>query len=373
MNGNRPQSILSNPSHDDFDRLVGLARVLQGKGISKNTKAAYEADFSTFATFCTYHNQEYMPATVDTVLAFFANQIKKKYSTISRFCVSIKKFHVENGYPSPTDTKDVRDLLKGIRRENGISCDAATPILYDDLQRMFDNCERNIRGRRNQAILLIGWFAALRRSEIVALDVSDLSFMPEGLAIKLHRSKTDQEGEGATVFIPRSPKEFNLCAATFLERYSELLFLDKRGPLFRRVRRNNHQMFYDWGNESRLSEQTITDVVKDAARSIGLNPLKYSSHSLRRGFATQCGRLGIPERFIARQTRHQSMEVLRKYIDDGSIMVNNSISLIHAALMRPESARLEVSGDLQGVNQLSAPSEDPFFPLEDQPDDTPHE
>lgn len=369
MNGNRPQSILSNPLHDDFERLVGLARALQGKGIAKNTKAAYEADFSTFATFCTYHEREYMPATVETVLAFFADQITKKYSTISRFCVSIKRFHIENGYPSPTDTKDVKDLLKGIRRENGISCDAATPILYDTLRKMFDNCERSIRGRRNQAILLIGWFAALRRSEIVALDVSDLSFLPEGLAIKLRRSKTDQEGAGETVFIPRSPKQIDICAATFLEKYHELLFLDQKGPLFRRVRRNNHQMFYDWGNSSRLSEQTITDIVKDAARSIGLNPLEYSSHSLRRGFATQCGRLGIPERFIARQTRHQSLQVLRKYIDDGSIMLNNSISLIHDALMRPSSAPLVVSGDLREVNQLSAPSEAPFFPLDDQPEE----
>lgn len=370
MNAKRPQSILSSPFHDDFDRLVGLARALQGKGICKNTKSAYEKDFSTFATFCVYHEREYMPATVETVLAFFADQLSKKYSTISRFCVSIKRFHVENGFPSPTDTKDVKDLLKGIRRENGISCDVATPILYDDLRRMFDKCERNIRGRRNQAILLIGWFAALRRSEIVALDVSDLSFMPEGLAIKLRRSKTDQEGEGTTVFIPRSPRGIDICAATFLEKYNELLFLDQKGPLFRRVRRNNNQMFYDWGNSSRLSEQTITDVVKDAARSIGLNPLEYSSHSLRRGFATQCGRLGIPERFIARQTRHQSLQVLRRYIDDGSIMVNNSISLIHAALMRPESAPLAISEDLREANQLSEPSAPALFP---QSDDIPLE
>lgn len=327
------KSIL-NPAHDEFERLSSLAEKLKTQDISENTRKAYQTDFATFADFCLSHGKEFLPADEPTVCAFLASIIQKKYSTISRFCVSIKRFHNGSGLASPTDSQSVKQVLKGIRRENGISCDAAKPILLDDLIKMVDSCDRNIRGRRNQAVLLLGWSAALRRSEICALNVEDLTFSPEGLAVKIRRSKTDQEGKGTIVFIPRAPNG-EICCVRFLEDYKELLFLNKNGPLFRRVRRNNQLLFYDWGNESRLTEQTITDIVKDAARSIGLSPLEYSAHSLRRGFATQCGRLGIPERFIARQTRHASMEVLRKYIDDGSVMLNNPLSLIYTSLRRP--------------------------------------
>ncbi len=327
----RRQNPILTPAHDLFEDLVSLSQKLSDKGLSKNTKNAYSKDFALFADFCLRVEKSWLPATPETVCAYLASIIDKKYSTISRVCVSIKRFHVESGFDSPTDSQSVKSVLKGIRREIGISCDAAKPILWADLKRMVSNCERTIRGRRNQAILLLGWCAALRRSEICALDVEDLSFLPEGLTIRIKKSKTDQEGRGTNIFIPRAP-ENELCCVRFLEDYKELLFLNRCGPLFRRVRKTNSMMFYDWGNASRLTEQTITDIVKDSARSVGYSPLEYSAHSLRRGFATQCGQLGIPERFIARQTRHASMEVLRRYIEDGSIMLNNPLKIVFASL-----------------------------------------
>jgi site-specific recombinase XerD len=342
-------------SMDIYYDLVNLAQNLTEKGISKNTRRAYEADFGLFAAFCYKHEKKYMPADAETVCAYLASIVKKKYSTISRICVSIKRFHVENGHTSPTDSQSVKDLLKGIRREYGIACDSAKPIMWEDLKTMVSNQDGTIRGRRNQAILLIGWCAALRRSEIVALDVSDLSFLSEGLILKIRRSKTDQEGLGRNIFIPEAPKN-EMCCVRFMKEYEELLFLNRSGPLFRRVRKTNSMMFYDWGNAGRLTEQTITDIVKDAARLIGLSPLEYSAHSLRRGFATQCGRLGIPERFIQRQTRHESIEVLRKYIDDGSIMLNNPLTIIYSEMKRPLTTPHPISAFLPGSNSSALDS-----------------
>ena len=53
-------------------------------------------------------------------------------------------------------------------------------------------------------MLLIGWAGALRRSEIGALDVDDVTFAPEGAIVNLRRSKTDQIGSGARIPIPRA-------------------------------------------------------------------------------------------------------------------------------------------------------------------------
>ena len=319
---------------DIYSDLVKLAQKFAENGISKNTKAAYTKDFERFGLWCFRQGKEYLPAEVETVCAYLADMSQKKYSTISRLCVSIKRFHLAAELASPTDSQKVKDVLKGIRRHNGIGRDAAKPILWDDCKKMIISQTKDIRGRRNAALLAMGWTCALRRSEIVALDVPDIEINNSGMFVKIQKSKTDQEGKGEKLFVPRSPNQAT-CPVRLIESYIELLFFEKRGPLFRRVRRTNDMMFYDWGNSARLTEQTVTDVVKDAARLIGLNPLDYSAHSLRRGFATQCGQYGIPERFIMRQTRHRSTKTLREYIDDGELILNNPLTRIFSAGSSP--------------------------------------
>jgi site-specific recombinase XerD len=56
---------------------------------------------------------------------------------------------------------------------------------------------------RNRAIILVGFAGAFRRSELVALDLADLEFTAEGALITIRRSKTDREGLGRKVAIPR--------------------------------------------------------------------------------------------------------------------------------------------------------------------------
>ncbi len=53
-----------------------------------------------------------------------------------------------------------------------------------------------------QRRLLVGFAAALRRSELVALDVADVVARSEGLVVNIRRSKTDQEGAGRKVGVP---------------------------------------------------------------------------------------------------------------------------------------------------------------------------
>ena len=56
-------------------------------------------------------------------------------------------------------------------------------------------------GIRDRALLLIGFAGAFRRSELVALNVSDIEFGADGLKVTIRRSKTDQEGEGQVIGI----------------------------------------------------------------------------------------------------------------------------------------------------------------------------
>lgn len=74
--------------------------------------------------------------------------------------------------------------------------------------------------------------AALRRSELVALDVGDVTETDDGLVVLLRRGKTDQEGVGATVGVPYGSDPAT-CPVRALRRHlDESVITD--GPIFRR-------------------------------------------------------------------------------------------------------------------------------------------
>jgi len=68
---------------------------------------------------------------------------------------------------------------------------------------MVEKTGRDRKGLRDRALLLLGFAGAFRRSELVALDISDLQFCDAGLRVTIRKSKTDQEGLGATIAITR--------------------------------------------------------------------------------------------------------------------------------------------------------------------------
>ena len=73
----------------------------------------------------------------------------------------------------------------------------------------------------------------------------------------------------------------------------------------------------------RLDAGSIARVVKRAAAAAGLDPALYAGHSLRAGFATQAFLNGVTEVPIMRQTRHKSLNTLRKYIRDRLLFRDN--------------------------------------------------
>ena len=60
----------------------------------------------------------------------------------------------------------------------------------------------SLLGRRNRALILLGFDSACRRSELEALDVEDITFTHDGIVLTLRRSKTDQDGAGRQIGIP---------------------------------------------------------------------------------------------------------------------------------------------------------------------------
>src|SRR4029077_2779181 len=94
-------------------------------------------------------------------------------------------------------------------------------------------CPDNMIGRRDRALLALGFAGAFRRSELCALQVDDLVEVPDGLRVLIRRSKTDQPGEGAEVAIPRGYKLRPVEAVQTWLAAAEI----SAGPVFRAVAR----------------------------------------------------------------------------------------------------------------------------------------
>jgi integrase len=174
-------------------------------------------------------------------------------------------------------------------------------------------------GIRDRALLLIGFFGGFRRSELVALDLEHLELRRSKLAILIRRSKTDQDGVGRTVTIPRLAS--SLCAVGALERWLKLRGISA-GPLFAAI--TSHGTV----TRKRLSGFAVATIVKRRVAQIGLDAAQYSGHSLRSGFATAAARAGAATWQIKQQTGHKSDAVVAGYIRVGASTGANLARLI---------------------------------------------
>ena len=109
----------------------------------------------------------------------------------------------------------VRVVMKGIRRTIGTARDKKTPATHDILGEMLDAFPDTLIGKCERALLAFGFAGEFRRPELVALKVADLVEVADGLRVVIRHGKSDQEGQGAEIAIPRGyrlrPVEASRC------------------------------------------------------------------------------------------------------------------------------------------------------------------
>ena len=172
------------------------------------------------------------------------------------------------------------------------------------------------RGLRDRALLVVGLAGGFRRSELVALEVADLAFTDDGLVVTVRRSKTDQEGEGATVGLPYGGNP-DTCPVRVLRAWLEAHGIES-GPAFREVTRAGVV------TERPASDRAVDRAVKRAAKAAGLDVDRLSAHSLRAGLATSAARAGKADRAIMRQGRWKSRTMVDRYVREASLFRENA-------------------------------------------------
>jgi integrase len=300
-----------------YDTDVESAKRYGRAARSPRTRIEYARDWSHFAHYCEHAGLAVLPAAPQTVAAYLASLAGRldrplKATTIQRRAAAIAFRHRQHGHAPPTAHPLVADVLAGITREHGVAPQRKSALTIELLREALAAIDDGtLRGVRNRAILLLGFAAALRRSEIVALNLDDLVFDHRGLTLHIRSSKTDQEGRGETIAIPLVP-ELAVCAVAALRRWIEEARLEF-GPLFRSFAlprgRNASLVLQD----CRLSDRDIARIVQQAVIAAGLEG-DFAAHSLRAGFITSAAVRGVAEVNIQRVSRHKSTAVLRAYV-----------------------------------------------------------
>jgi integrase len=288
---------------------------------AENTTRVYRTGWAQFTAWCDAHGVTPLPASAETV-AFYMTDLARtaKPATIDARLAAISSAHRAAGYDSPTKQEAVRLVRRGVRRTLGTAQRRVRPVTVPELRTMLEGLGIDPAGCRDRALLLLGFAGALRRSELVGLEVADVTEGADGLTVHLRRSKTDQEGAGRTVGIPFGSNPAT-CPVRAWRAWLVVSGITE-GPAFRPVDRHGHIGL------TRLSGQAVALVMKRHAARVGLDPGEVAGHSLRAGLATSAAAVGVPERVIANQTGHKGTAMLRRYIREGSLFRENAASAV---------------------------------------------
>jgi site-specific recombinase XerD len=164
----------------DIDALVTqlriAARAAADTSRAKSTERAYGNDWRDFCAFAGLLGRVAHPAEAETVALYVTDLARRGRvaATIARRLVSIAVYHRAAGHPSPTEHGVVRAVVSGLRRQLGVAQQQKTALEIDPLRVVLAQIPGDVRGLRDRALLLIGWAAALRRSKLAGLIMSDL-------------------------------------------------------------------------------------------------------------------------------------------------------------------------------------------------------
>jgi integrase len=186
------------------------------------------------------------------------------------------------------------------------------------LRQLLLTCDQTARGRRDRALLLFGFVGALRRSELVALNVEDVAIVPGGLRLRIRRGKTDQAGQGAEIGLPRG-RFVETCPVRAFAAW-QAVARRKAGPLFRKISTG------DGIGDTALHPDAVRHILARRVQMAGISVNGFdrlSAHALRVGFITAAYDKGVRDEDIMRHTRHRDLRTMRGYVQRASLVTES--------------------------------------------------
>ena len=298
--------------------------------VAPNTRLAYSKGWACFTAYCKREQiADPLAASPEIVARFLLDCATRPRSgrgtplsmgTVFLYSSAVAKRFTDTGRTSPTHHPTVRATVRGLSRLKGTAPRRVKALREGDVRAMIAQCPNSVIGTRDAALLALGFAAALRRSELCALRVDDLTIIPTGrehaqrMLLTIRRSKTDQNSKGQTIAVPegKTIKPID-CVQAWLS-VSGIA----HGPLFRTMKRGGAVQ------EKPLHHSDIPRLVKRYGASIGLDPRDLSGHSLRAGFVTSAAAHHARLDKIMAVTRHTNPTTVMNYIRDADAFCDHA-------------------------------------------------
>ena len=321
----QPAPLPAGLSEADAQRIMGYAAA----DLSEETRRVYALQWKQFTAWAENRGADVLPADPATVAAYLSERAAdRSNSWITQAAAAIRKAHERAGLDSPTGKPGVKRTIKGIRRTHGRPAQPKAAARTVHIRRMIEAIRRPtpspdagpaaqacyLRALRDEALILLGYAAALRRGELAAVQVDHLSFNEDGLEVHIPRSKGDQEGEGALVGVAHGS---GLCPVRAVRQWLQAAGIES-GPVFRAVPR--HAMIKRDSRATAISGRTVRNAIRKAAEAAGLDAEQYAGHSLRRGHLTEGALNGAALARLQAQARHADPRTTAGYIEDAQRM-----------------------------------------------------
>lgn len=172
---------------------------------TESTREVYAAAWRGWQRWCEARGVAALPGDPWALCAYLTERAEsgRAMGTLDLSCVAIRHVHRTCGADDPVDDEAVRQVRLGLRRlYGGAPRRLARPLTLADVRKTASAIDRSTPiGIRDAAMILLGYASAMRRSELVALQLADVEHKPAGLLLNVRRSKTDQEGHGQLVAV----------------------------------------------------------------------------------------------------------------------------------------------------------------------------
>ncbi|MBK5344671.1 tyrosine-type recombinase/integrase [Pseudomonas sp. TH49] len=257
-----------------------------------------------------------LPASSESVVRYLADHAERLSSaTLRTHLAALAQWHTQHGFADPTKQPQVRDVLRGIRAEHPRPIKQAEVLPLQALEASIAGLEtqanssdsgERLRAYREQALILLGFWHALRSDDLYRLRIEHIQLRPgQSLEVFLASGKTDHHHQGKTVSVPALKR---LCPVEAYERWLEASGL-QQGPVFRAIDR--------WGHigPSGLNPNSLSRLLRLAFVRNGLVGEGYIGHSLRRGFATWASSNAWGTKALMEYVGWRDVQSAMRYID----------------------------------------------------------
>lgn len=280
---------------------------------AKATIRAYKADVSEFIIFCDREGLDALPSSPIAVASFINYLVERRQSSASirRAVAAIATIHTLNHLTNPISTPEVKIEMRRMHRKIGRHSRQALGITREILNDMLGALkDDSLRSLRDKAILMVAYDTMCRRSELVDLEISDISKYSiqresyvNKTSILVRKSKTDQEANGRWMTISEQ-------TSAALEKWITSANI-KQGKLFRGIDRNNCV-------SSQLTSSHISRIYKKIAKQAGFKRdliERISGHSTRVGAAQDLLLSGASLAMIMTKGRWLKSDTVMRYVE----------------------------------------------------------